>query len=89
MLATAKEAGDLLATLGLGATLLADSEKVVAELEELNAAVLEAKRSHVGASAELGKVASELVELIGVRPRADDARQAGLAPAMTLIGPPR
>jgi hypothetical protein len=66
MLTAARDGGEELATLGLGETLLADYEKLVAEFERLHATVLEARRSHVGATADLERVTAEIVELAGV-----------------------
>ena len=66
MLTAATEGSELLAKHALSETLLKDLDQAVTEVDELNATVLEAKRGHVGATTELGQVAADLVELVGV-----------------------
>jgi hypothetical protein len=66
MLATAKEGGEELAKYGLGEALVAEFEKAIDELEQAQAAVLEARRTHVGATADLESVIAEISELVGV-----------------------
>ena len=66
MLTAAQEGSELLGKHALSETLLKDLEQAVAEFDELNATVLEAKRGHVGATTELGRAALDLVELVGV-----------------------
>lgn len=66
MLAAAKDAGDELKTHGLGESLLADFERAVTQLDELNRANSEARAAHVGATKDLERVSAEVMESVGV-----------------------
>jgi hypothetical protein len=96
VLAKAEAQKDLLVSRGMSVTLLEDLSKGVAEFESTLEASRAGRRDHVGASADLEAVSSEIVEQVRVldglvRYRFGSNRElmGGWQSARNVTGPPR